>query len=197
MRTSSSNLLTAKSKQVYCPKNTTSVDGKLCSHYIIVLISKCIHAIQCQCFVNVGFDNNLTICFLCSCFLVNDVAFPTHRPGRWRFAIFLPCLNGGGWGPPRQEFTTLLRPQNKPSSRFHLFAKSFCNPHQPSLSLRLGCFSTGLTAPPATPVKLAKLQLVEKKFNTSLKPLIRNLLMSNLHICESIFEKGRFVITKA
>ena len=99
--------------------------------------------------------------------------------------------------PPRQEFTTLLRPQNKPSSRFHLFAKSFCNPHQPSLSLRLGCFSTGLTAPPATPVKLAKLQLVEKKFNTSLKPLIRNLLMSNLHICESIFEKGRFVITKA
>ena len=144
---------------------------------------------------NVNFDNNLTIYFLYSCF--GEWRGISNASSRQVTVCHFLALSERRWGPPRQEFTTLLRPQNKPSSRFHLFAKSFCNPHQPSLSLRLGCFSTGLTAPPATPVKLAKLQLVEKKFNTSLKPLIRNLLMSNLHICESIFEKGRFVITKA
>ena len=130
MRTSSLNLLMAKSKQVYCPKNTTSVDGKLCSHYIIVLISKCSHAIQFQCFVNVGFDNNLTICFLCSCFSVNDVAFPTHRPGRGRFAIFLPCLNGGG-GHPGRNLPLYCGPKTSPAHGSTCLQNHFATPTNP------------------------------------------------------------------
>ena len=122
-----------------------------------------------------------------------------QRPRRRRFAIFLPCLNGGEGGHPGRNLPLYCGPKTTRAQGSTYLQNHFATPTS-SLSLRLGLlFDRCLTASPASSVKVRKallLVLFQTKTKTSIG-MERQLLVS--HIVQFLLESkfGKFCNCKS